>query len=244
MRDFIDAFDFMGSNPSLLTNKALDQLWLSGRAVALALAVALPIGLWLGHIHRGSFVAINVSNIGRALPSLALIAIGLGLFGIGSANVIVALVVLAVPPLITNSYLAIDQVDREVVEVARGTGMSEWQLFGAVELPLGIPFLFAGLRTAVLFVISTATLAAVAGGGGLGDIIINQASYRLSGVLAAAMWVAAIALAVDALLAILQRRLTPSAIRRGAGTTPGGRPRTAEARAGRTTVATEPAAAE
>jgi osmoprotectant transport system permease protein len=191
----------------------MEQLQLSGAAIGIALLIAIPLGLWLGHIHRGAWLAISVSNIGRALPSLGMVAIGIGIFGIGFVNVMVALIVLAVPPLLTNAYVAIDGVDREVVEAARGMGMSPLQTLLRVELPLALPLVFAGIRTAAVYVVATATLASLAGGGGLGDIIFNQASYRLSGVLAAAMWVSALALAVEGGFALLQRLVTPAGVR-------------------------------
>jgi osmoprotectant transport system permease protein len=231
MSDFVDAFTFMGDHLSLLGDKTLEHLELSVAAMVVALAIALPIGLWLGHVHRGSFIAINVSNIGRALPSLAVIAIGLGILGIGFTNVLVALVVLAVPPMLTNAYLAVDQVEPDAVESARGMGMNAWQVFGRVELPMAIPLLFAGIRTAVVYVIATATLAAIAGGGGLGDILVNQASYGLPGVLAAAFWVAALALVADLGFAALQRLITPRGLRKAAQAPLAGPPPTAGAAA-------------
>src|SRR5438876_8279587 len=105
MQDFLDAFSFMADNLHLLWTKTVEHLALSGAAIGVAVVIAIPLGVWLGHVHRGSFVAINVSNIGRALPSLAVISIGLALLGIGFLNVMVALVVLAVPPMLTNAYV-------------------------------------------------------------------------------------------------------------------------------------------
>lgn len=213
MDTFLDAFRFMADNTGLLAGKTLEQIVLSGAAIGVSLVIALPLGLWLGHLHRGSFVAINLSNIGRALPSLAVISIGLGILGIGFRNVMAALVVLAIPPLLTNAYLAVDQVEAEAVQAARGMGMSARQVFGRIELPLALPLLFAGVRTASVYVVSTATLAGIAGGGGLGDIIVNQASYGIAGVVAAAIWVAALALVVDRALGAMQRALTPRGLR-------------------------------
>src|SRR5918994_5230729 len=181
--------------------------------MALALVLALPLGTVLGHLHRGSFVAINLANVGRALPSLAVIALGLAFLGVGFTNVAVALVVLAVPPILTNAYVAVDEVDRDAVEAARGMGMGAAQVIARVELPLALPLLFAGVRTAAVYVVATATLAGIAGGGGLGDIIVNQASYRLEGVIAAALWVSVLAFTVDAALGLLQRALTPHGLR-------------------------------
>jgi osmoprotectant transport system permease protein len=222
VKDFVDAFSFMGDNLELLVDKTWEHLVLSGAAVGVSLVLAIPLGAWLGHLHRGSFVAINVSNVGRALPSLAVIAIGIGLLGLGFVNVLVALVVLAVPPMLTNAYVAVDQVDRDAVEAARGMGMTPLELFGRIELPLAVPLMFAGIRTAVTYVIASATLAAIAGGGGLGDIIVNQASYGLPGVLAGAIWVAALALVVDVAFGVLQRLITPRPLRRRAGPLVGG----------------------
>ena len=214
MQDFVDAFKFIPDNAHLLLTKTVEHLELSGAAIGLALLVAIPLGVLLGHLHRGSFLAINVSNIGRALPSLAVIALGLAVFGIGFTNVMFALIVLAVPPVLTNVYVGVDGVDRDAVEAARGMGMSGWQVLWRVELPLALPLIFTGIRTAVVYVIATATLAAIAGGGGLGEIIVNQASYRLAGVLGAAIVVTALAIGADALLAGVQRLLTPPPLRR------------------------------
>ena len=121
--------------------------------------------MWLGHLHRGSFLAISVSNIGRALPSLAVISIGIGILGIGFLNMMVALVILAAPVMLTNAYVAVEQVDRDAVQAARAMGMTA---AGAlrVELPLAMPLIFAGIRTATVYVVATATLATFAGGGG------------------------------------------------------------------------------
>jgi osmoprotectant transport system permease protein len=223
VNDFVDAFRFMGDNLSLLWTKTVEHLALSGAAIGVAILIAVPFGLWLGHMHRGSFVAINVANIGRALPSLAVIAIGLAFLGIGFVNVMVALVVLAVPPILTNAYLAVDQVDRDTVLAAEGMGMRPRQVFARVELPMSLPLLFAGIRTSAVYVVATATLAAIAGGGGLGDIIVNQASYRLPGVIAGAIWVAVLALLVDLAFGLLQYAITPRGLRRAAATT-GARP--------------------
>jgi osmoprotectant transport system permease protein len=214
MHDFVDSFSFMAHNTSLLWHKTLEHLGLSGAAIGIALAVAIPVGAWLGHVHRGSFVAINISNIGRALPSLVVILVGITFLGVSWGNVVLALVVLAVPPMLTNAYVAVSEVDREAVEAARGMGMRPLQVFARVELPMALPLTFAGIRTASTYVVATATLAGIAGGGGLGDIIVNQASYHLSGVIAGAIWVALLALLVDVGLGAVQRALTPAGLRR------------------------------
>jgi osmoprotectant transport system permease protein len=212
--DFRHAFSFMADHTGLLWDKTVEHLALSGAAIGVSLAIAVPLGMWLGHLHRGSFIAINVANVGRALPSLALISIGLAILGLGFVNVMVALVVLAVPPILTNAYVSVAGVDPEAREAARGMGMRPRQIFASVEFPLALPLLFAGIRTASVYVVATATLAAIAGGGGLGEIIVDQASYKLSGVLAASMWVAALALLVDLGLGGVQWLLTPRGLRR------------------------------
>jgi osmoprotectant transport system permease protein len=218
MNSFVEAFKFIGRNgqvpgaphlPSLV-HLTLGTVEIAALGIGLALVIALPLGVWLGHIHRGSFVAVNIGNIWRALPSLAVLAIGVAFLGLGLRNVELALIVLAVPPVITNAYVAIDGVDRDVVDAARGMGLSGWQILRQVEIPLGVPLIFAGIRTAALFVVSTTTIAALTGySGSLGDIINDEASYHLSGVLGAAMCIAALALLQDLLLAFVQRALTP-----------------------------------
>ncbi len=213
---FADAVEFVVDERSLVLEKTWDHLLLSGAAMVIAIAVALPLAVWLGHLHRGSFLAINLANIGRALPSLAVIAIGIAFLGVGFANVTLALVILAIPPILTNAYVAVDGVEPDAVEAARGMGMTRSQILLRVEIPMSLPLIFAGIRTAVVFVIATATIAAVAGGGGLGDIIVNQAAYGLEGVVGAAICVSLLALAADALLGLAQRLLTPPGLRSGA----------------------------
>jgi osmoprotectant transport system permease protein len=207
-----DLLNFFADNASLLADKTLEHLAICALAIAIAIAVALPAGIVLGHRHTGSFVAINVSNVLRALPSLALIAISLAFFGLSILNITIALVALALPPILTNAYTAVDQVDPDAVESARGMGMSEGQVLRVVELPLSWPLIFAGIRTASVYVIATTPLAALAGGGGLGDIIVNQATYGLEGVIAATIVTVALAFAVDGLLGLVQRRVTPTGL--------------------------------
>jgi len=213
---FPDAVEFVVDERALILEKTWEHVVLSATSLAIAIAVALPVGAWLGHLHRGSFVAVNVANLGRALPSLAVIAIGFVFLGVGFRSVALALVVLAVPPILTNAYVAVDEVEPDAVDAARGMGMSRWQVVRRIELPLALPLVFAGIRTAAVFVVATATIAAVAGGGGLGDIIVNQASYGLEGVVGAAICVSLLALAADVALGLVQRLLTPAGLRAGA----------------------------
>jgi osmoprotectant transport system permease protein len=222
MHNFIQAFHFIGSDGQLagvpglptLVHLTLETLKVAAIGIAISLVIAIPLGVWLGHIHRFSFLAINMGNVWRALPSLAVLAIGAALLGIGLKNVELALIVLAIPPMITNAYVAIDGVDRETVDAARGMGLTEWQIVRRVEVPMGIPLIFAGIRTASLFVISTTTIASLTGySGTLGDIINNEASYRLPGVIGAAYLIAALALGIEVLLAGVQSALTPRGIK-------------------------------
>jgi osmoprotectant transport system permease protein len=214
LHTFVDAVRFIGDNPGFLATKAWEQLVLSGAALGIALVAALPLGIVLGHLHRGSGVAIASSIVGRALPSLVLIAAFLTILGIGFVNNMVALAVLGSGPILTNAYDAVDRVDPDSVEAARGMGMTGSQILRRVELPLALPLLFAGIRVAAVTIVATAPIAAIAGGGGLGDVIVNQASYRLSGVLGASICVMALSALVFLALAGLQIAVTPRALRR------------------------------
>jgi osmoprotectant transport system permease protein len=201
----VDAFQFIADNASFLLDKAAETAELAFTALGIAILLAMPLGLWLGHRHRGLFIALGASSFGRALPSIALIGFFVAFLGVGFWNNTVALVVLGVPPILTNTYFAIEGVDRDVVEAARGMGLTEGQILRRVELPLGLPLIIAGLRIAAVFVIATATIAGIAGGGGLGEVIANQSAYGLAGVLAAALCVSALALLAAGVLAYAQR---------------------------------------
>jgi osmoprotectant transport system permease protein len=202
---FVDAFRFMPSHFSLLLEKAAQTAELAFTALAIALLIAMPLGLWLGHRHRGLFLALGVSTLGRSLPSVVLIGLGIAILGVGFWNNTTALVVLAIAPILTNTYFGVEGVDRDAVEAARGMGLTETQILTRVEVPLGLPLLLAGLRIAAVFVIATATIAGIFGGGGLGDIMARQVTYGLGGVFAAAIWVAGLALLTAAALALVQR---------------------------------------
>jgi osmoprotectant transport system permease protein len=204
---FPDAFRFIAENPDLLWDKTLQHLALSGAALGIAIAIALPLGVVLGHWHRGSFLAISASNVGRALPSLVVIAFLLLVSSNFFWDNTIALVILGIPPILTNAFFGVDQVERSVVESARGMGMTGSQILMRVEIPLAAPLIFAGIRIAAVFVIATATIASIAGGGGLGDIIVAQASYGLSGVVAASLCVTALAFAAAGLLGLVRKLL-------------------------------------
>jgi osmoprotectant transport system permease protein len=224
VHEFVKAFEFIANNGAVagqphlpsLAHLAVETLKVGAIGVAISVVIAAPIGIALGHLHRGSFVAINVGNIGRALPSLVILAVGDAFLGLGLTVVELALVILAVPPIITNAYYAIDSVDPDLTDAARGMGMGEREVLLRVELPLAVPGIFAGIRTAAVFVVSTTTIASLAGfSGSLGDIIANETSYHFSGVLGAAICVALLALAVEAALTVLQHALTPRGLRAG-----------------------------
>ncbi|WP_049579480.1 ABC transporter permease, partial [Streptomyces sp. SBT349] len=196
-------------------SRLAEHLYLTGVCLVLACALALPLALWLGHgggRRLGGALAINISNAGRAVPTFAvLVLLSLGpLGGHGDLPTIIALVLFAVPPLLTNAYVGVSEADRDVVEAARGMGMSPWQLLARVEIPLAFPLIMTGVRTAAVQVVATATLAALAAGGGLGRIITaGFATYDTAQVVAGAMVVAVLALLVEGVLALAQRLLDP-----------------------------------
>ena len=197
----------------------LDLLWehlkLSALAMGLGIAVALPVGLVLGHIRRGSFVAISASNVGRAVPSVALIALFIA-FLPGSTefvNVTFALALLAVPPILTNAYVGIQQVGRGSVDAARGMGMSAAQVVRSVELPLALPLIFGGIKTSTVNVLATATIAPLVGVVTLGDPIISGTVYGREGQIGASIIVAALAVAAEVALSAVQRAVTPAGVK-------------------------------
>jgi osmoprotectant transport system permease protein len=210
---FNDRVNWRGS--SGLIHLVYQHVVISLLAVAIALVIALPLGLILGHLRRGQVFAVNVANIGRALPSFAVLVIALQLSHIGQTPALAALVLLAIPPIVTNSYVAVAGVEDDAREAARGMGMTGMQLFRRVELPLAVPFVMAGIRTAAVQVVATATLAALVGYGGLGLLILRGLRTRDNvEVFAAATTVAVLALATELSLAALQKVLTPRGIRR------------------------------
>ncbi|HJV09720.1 MAG TPA: ABC transporter permease [Acidimicrobiales bacterium] len=192
-------------------------------AVAAALVIGLPLGVWLGHRGRGGALAINLSNVGRAIPSLAILAlvqqaIGLsGWPGFGARPAFVALVALAVPPLVTNAYVGMREVDRDVVEAARGMGMTGGELLWRVELPIALPLVMTGVRTAAVQVVATATLAAVTAWGGLGRFIVDGFGQQDNAqIVAGALLVGALALVTELGLGWLQRAVVSDGLRAGA----------------------------
>jgi osmoprotectant transport system permease protein len=191
----------------------IKQIEITALALAVALVIALPIGLYLGHRRKGELAAIGLGNAGRAIPELALIALVAALIGVGLLNLTPALAVIGIPPILTNAYTGISQVDRATVDAARGMGMGELTIIRKVELPMAIPTVMGGIRAATIAIVATATIAPLAGVESLGDFIINENVYGESGVLAGALLVALLALALEGGLALLQRRLTSDGLK-------------------------------
>jgi osmoprotectant transport system permease protein len=193
------------------------HLLVSGVAVLIACAISVPIGLYLGHIRKGEFAAITASNVGRAVPTLALLAFFVAYLGVGFVNVTFVLVLLAIPPILTNTYVGITQVDAETVDAARGMGLTEGQIIRRVELPLALPIIFGGIRTSSVNVVATATIAPLASVNTLGTPIISANVYGSAGRLGAAILVALLTLAVDLALTGAQRAVTPAGLKLGRG---------------------------
>jgi osmoprotectant transport system permease protein len=194
--------------PEKMAELALTQLKVTGLAMGLGLAIAFPAGVLLGHYGRGELLAVGVGNVGRALPELVIIAICAVTIGVGVLSVTIALTILAIPPILTNTFVAMRQVDRGVVDAARGMGMTSLEQILRVELPLGVPTIMGGIRTATINVVATATIAPLAGVLTLGDLIISRGANGDAGLVAAGICVALLALMLEGLLAVLQRLLT------------------------------------
>ncbi|MGH2472926.1 MAG: ABC transporter permease [Candidatus Limnocylindria bacterium] len=199
--------------------RILEHVELSGLSVLVAVAVAMPIALYLGHTGRAGFIAINVANLGRALPSLALLAFGLVIaislgLGLGFWPTVFALVPLAIPPILTNTYVAVREVDRDVVDAARGMGLSEGQILRSIEIPLGLPLMLAGMRTAAVNVVATATLGALVAGGALGRFIVDGlALQEYDQLMAGALLVALLAVVTEVSFGALERATVPPGMR-------------------------------
>lgn len=213
-----------------IPNRLFEHLYISGSSIFFALIVAVPIGLYIGHTNRGSSIAINLANIGRAIPSYAMMVIPLPLtltlapilgydsgFGLSFLPIFLAMTFLAIPPLLVQTYAGLRSVDRDLIESGRGMGMSERQILARVEIPIASSILIGGLRTATLQVIATATIGAILAGGGLGRLIFDgmlQGEAGYPALYAGAILVAGLAIGVDLILAWAQDRLTPRALRK------------------------------
>lgn len=192
---------------------ALKQIEVSALALVVAIIVAVPIGLYFGHKGTGEVIAIGLGNASRAVPELAVIALFAAVVGVGLTWLTVALALLGIPPILTNTFTGIRQVDRPTVDAARGIGMSEFDVLRKVEIPMAVPGIMSGVRTSSINIIATATIAPLAGVLTLGNFIINENVYGANGVLAGAIVVAIIALFFEFALAGLQRRLTSKGLR-------------------------------
>ncbi|HVD00327.1 MAG TPA: ABC transporter permease [Candidatus Dormibacteraeota bacterium] len=209
---FLNPAHWTGSHG--VPTRVLEHLQISGIAVGAALVIALPIGIALGHWGRGGLLAINVSNVGRALPSFGILVIAFEVFGLNNTPVLVALTLLAIPPVVTNSFIAVRDVDPELRDAARGMGMRERRVLFEVELPLALPLIMAGIRTAAVQVVATATLAALIAGGGLGRYILDGLGQRDDvQVFAGAALVALLAMAVELAFSGLEQIVTPRGIK-------------------------------
>lgn len=205
------------TGPNGIPTRLVEHVQVSGLAVGLAMLLALPVAFWLGHLRRGGLLVVAVANASRAMPVFALLIILVATpVGFGQRATVLALVVFAIPPLLTNAFVGVRDVDPDVREAARGMGMSGLQVLRHVEVPLAMPLVLAGVRTAAVQVVATATLAAYIGGGGLGRFIADGFGLSDAAMTAAGgVLVAALALLVELALGALQRRVTPGS-RRGA----------------------------
>jgi len=202
------------SGPDGIPTRLLEHIQISAESVAIGALIALPIGIVLGHYGRLGNLAINLSNVGRALPSFGILAIAFQVFGLGDLPIILSLTALAIPPMVTNSYVGLREVDPDIKDAARGMGYRALAQLFRVELPLAVPLVMAGVRTSAVQVVATATLAALIAGGGFGRYIIDGlAQFDYSKLAAGAVLVALLALATEVSLAGLERLLTPRGIR-------------------------------
>jgi len=214
---FIDPAHWQGTDG--IPVRIAEHLLLSALSAAFAILLALPLGVWLGHTGKLAFLAINVANVGRALPSLALLAIALPIsfalgLGLGFWPTLFALVPLGIPPILTNAYTGLREVDRDVVDAARGMGMSGWQLLRQVELPIAAPLVIAGIRNAAVAIVATATLGAVVAGGGLGRYIVDgMARQEYDRLFVGALLVALLAIATELAFNVFERSVVSAGVR-------------------------------
>jgi osmoprotectant transport system permease protein len=198
------------SGPTGIPARLAEHVQIAAISVALSALVALPVGMLIGHRRRYEFLVVSVANLGRAIPSFGLLLSFVILFGIGDEPIILAMVLLAIPPILINTYVGIQGVDADTLEAARGMGMSEMGVLARIEVPLATPVIVAGLRIAAVQVVATATLAAVAAGGGLGRFIVDGfAAGDRPQVFAGAVLVALLAIVTELAFEILQRLLAP-----------------------------------
>lgn len=201
---FADSGNWSGDDG--VPNRLLEHLGYSALTVGIAAAIAVPLGLWIGHTGRMRGVAIGLTGALRALPTLGLLTWFVLLSGIGLTAPVAALAILAIPPLLAGTYSGLESVDRQTIDAARAIGMTEWQILGRVEMPLALPLIVGGIRSAVLQVVATATVAAYVGLGGLGRYIIDgQALSDYPQMVSGSILVIVLALALDAVFIGLQK---------------------------------------
>jgi osmoprotectant transport system permease protein len=204
------------AGPNGIPIRLAEHLAMAGSALLLAIAIALPVGLWIGHTGKAATFAINLANLGRALPSLAVIGIVLPLtaaidpqIGFKVVPTLIAMVVLGIPPVLVNTHAGIAGVDRDLVEAARGMGLRERQVLRGVELPVALPVVAAGIRSAAVQIVATTTLGAIFGFGGLGRYLVDGISQNDDGqIFGAVVLVSGLSLLTEAVFAVIQRRLT------------------------------------
>jgi osmoprotectant transport system permease protein len=208
------AWDAVVTNPELFRDAVLTHLELSGLALAVAIGVAVPTGIAVTRSPRAAFVAIGAANVGRTIPSLAVLAVMMPFLGIGFLPSLVALVVLGLPPILINTVVGLRQVDPDVIESASAMGMTAPQALRRIELPLAMPVILAGVRTAAVQIVASATLAAFIGGGGLGDFITTGIGMmQVELLLVGAIPVALLAIVTELAFGGLERALTPRGLR-------------------------------
>jgi osmoprotectant transport system permease protein len=205
------------SGPGGIPNRTFEHVWLSALSVLAAIALAVPVGLAIGHTGRGAFITVSVANLGRSIPSYALLLIFFTIVNrVGFAAAIPALVLLAIPPILVNTYVALREVDRDTIEAGRAMGLRELQLLTRVELPIALPAIVTGVRIAAVQVVATATLAALVGGGALGRYIVDGfARQSYDQLLVGALLVALLALLTERLLTWVEGRLVSPGLRPG-----------------------------
>jgi osmoprotectant transport system permease protein len=209
-----EAWSYLVGHPAQFAKAFGVHIALSLAALAIAAAIAVPAGVRLAHRRAAAFAAVNAANVGRTLPSLAVLALAMPILGTGFLPSLVALVLIALPPVLINTIVGVREIDPDVIDAARGMGMSGRDVLRRIELPLAVPVIFAGLRTAAVQVISGAVLATFIGGGGLGDFITSGiAMMALPLMLVGAIPVTLLSVGADALFGALQRRLTPRGLR-------------------------------
>jgi osmoprotectant transport system permease protein len=202
-----------------IPNRIVEHIVLSALATGVALLIALPTGVYFGHTGRGGFFAVNVANLGRALPSMALLALALPLafslkLGLGFWPTFLALVPLGIPPILTNSFVAVREVDRDVVDAARGMGFREDQVLRRVELPIAAPIIIAGIRNAAVAIVATATLGALVAGGGLGRYIVDGlARQEYERLFVGALLVALLAIVTEVAFGVFERLAVSAGVR-------------------------------